>query len=486
MAEIRTKTLVFDPNPLFAAMVEFYESHKDIIYPETISENFPEGNRTRVIFCNEGATRSSKTFDFYHFLVWFCSNHRGMPLNIYVIRKTLKSCREIAFKSDFIKCMRLMNHYSPRFVRNENVSPEYLLGNSWIKFRGLDGDEEFGDNDIVFFNEALDIDNEKTVLNILQRNTTLACFDWNPKYTHHWIFDWEGRQNVLFTKTSFRNNKHIPAAVLTDILSWCPWDFTDWDEDNNRWKYPERPENRSELKRGVRYRRPNVRNIRNKTVDRWRWMVYGEGLRTPDEGAIFKQITWIDKFPSECEEVKFGLDFGYSQDPSVLIKVGRTGMDLYVEYMTYECTPSPDDLFALADPIIMQEIAKRKEKAGNLEYERVNVICDSQDKFATTGVNFVTALNETKYLYKRPYDFFKASKVSIVLGLSAVKRFNLHVVDTKPARMEFENYCNKVVEGNVTNTPIDKFNHGIDPLRYVVMQWWFMLVKDLVPEDLEN
>ena len=178
---------------------------------------------------------------------------------------------------------------------------------------GLDGGEELGRSDVIYVNEALDINDEKVMNNLLMRCEMLGLFDWNPKYSKHFIFKWENRFNTLFTKTTFRDNKHLDAAVRGNILSKCPWDFDDYDEEKREWKVP------------VEKRRPNVYNITQGTANLHDWMVYGEGIRCPEEGAVFKNINWISDFPDDCDSVHFGLDFGYTTDPSVLTKVGRKG-----------------------------------------------------------------------------------------------------------------------------------------------------------------
>lgn len=451
----------FDPNNLCYRMIKYFKDrYLDI----------DSSLRERLIICNEGSSRSSKTWDFYHFLFWLCDlkEIRENPIQIIVVRKTLKNCREIAYDTDFIPCMKLIGHYSPEHERNAGQSPRYNLFGSTIKFKGLDDGEELGKSHVLFFNEALDNDSKKVVDNMLMRCEMLAAFDWNPKLTYHFLFDLEGKKNVLFTKTTFWDNKHLNPTIKADRLSKCPWDFKDFDIETRTWRLPE--EERS----------INIENKKNNTIDRWDWLVYGEGIRCPEDGVIFQDIDWISKFPDNLEEVKFGLDFGYSVDPSVLVKVGRSGFDLYLEYLTYQSCPSPEHLYDLVEPILEKEYEKRKLEAGNLDFEPIIVHCDSADKYK--DVEFVVSLNETKCVRNKEFDFVKTRKTGIVVGISAIKKFRLHIVDngseiTKKSRIEFENYSTKVISGIQTNIPIDGFNHGIDAFRYVVVDNWIYLVR---------
>lgn len=601
---------------------------------------------------------------------------------------------------------------------------------------------------------------------MLRRCEMLFVADWNPKLTFHFLFNWEGRDNVMFTKTTFWDNKHLSSSVKNGILATCPYDFKDFDVETRTWLKPEEE------------REVNLVNKTNNTIDKWAWLVYGEGVRCPEDGVIFKDIEWIKEFPDNLEEVKFGLDFGYTCfdgstlittnkgykkiknikkgdfvltengfhkvlslnnngvkhivekyiefdfgyiniistfdhlfktnqgwkqlkdlqkgellylnvntkekytevtnlekrkgislmfqkiknfiekygkmlmekykkakryiilmgihiimncqilfksltlniqkyiivylelyqnihlqnkigkkeelkrflnykakknnvshvikhlllqihikyhavlnviinfnilildlmkhifakfaahllkeinilnrklalqyvhinclevkeintireyedivydltidgynsyfandilvhncDPSVLVKVGRSGFDLYLEYLTYQSCPSPDHLYDLVEPILTKEYEKRKLEAGKLDFEHVIVHCDSSDKYK--DVEFVNSLNETKYVKGKDFDFIKTRKTGIVVGISAIKKFNLHIVDngseiTKKSRIEFENYTTKIISGIQTNIPIDAFNHGIDAFRYVVVDNWIYLVR---------
>jgi len=71
--------MIFDPNPLFFEMFDIYNTNK---------------SNGVVTICNEGSTRSSKTWDFFHFLVMFCENNKGDGNEIYILRETLTDCKD--------------------------------------------------------------------------------------------------------------------------------------------------------------------------------------------------------------------------------------------------------------------------------------------------------------------------------------------------------------------------------------------------------
>jgi hypothetical protein len=274
----------FDPNGLFYFMAKL------------MSENYfsiEEKDRVCIRIRNEGSSRSSKTFDFFHLLVWILSNNPNSGIATYIYRDTLTNCRDFTLK-DFQECLRVMGIYDPSKLRNYSQKPEYNLYGNMVYFRGLEEDIEYPPCHIIFFNEAMEI-SEAAYKAASKRCSMLDVADWNPKFTDHWIFKHEGQPNTWFTHTDYRNNKHIDPALVKKFESWCPWEFEDLD-------LPEAK------------RRVNKVNQQNRTIDRVQWLIYGRGIRCAMEGLIFggKEIpvTYVDSAPVEYEARYFGLDFG--------------------------------------------------------------------------------------------------------------------------------------------------------------------------------
>lgn len=301
--QYKSKEIVFDPNQLFFDMYEFYMLNKDNLNPLT---NEP----SRIEIACAGSGRSGKSFSIYQLIYTLCcaNNHERAvdksvePLSCYVVRKTLKSSRELAFKEDFKSCLRFMRDFQQNCVTGENQSPVYDCYGSTIKFIGMDGEEELGKSDIIFYNEVLDEDNEERFEDMILRCKKLVLTDWNPKYSFHWVFKREGRFNTFFTKTTFWDNKFCPASFKAEIMSRCPYDFSDWDFENKRWKTED--ENLRPI---------NTINEKNGTINKRRWLIYGEGEQCPEAGAIYQNYKWVDEFPeSGFDEVALSIDFGFA------------------------------------------------------------------------------------------------------------------------------------------------------------------------------
>jgi phage terminase large subunit len=92
------------------------------------------------------------------------------------------------------------------------------------------------------------------------------------------------------------------------------------------------------------------------------WKIYGKGEFAPNEKAIYK-FNIVDDF--EAEFVAFGLDWGYSNDPTAVVAVYKNGNDLYVEEVLYE------------KGLVMKDIAdKLSKKEIDKSYE---IWCDSSE-----------------------------------------------------------------------------------------------------------
>lgn len=245
----------FDPNELFYKMASAYSEAKS--------------KDERLTICNEGGSRSSKTWDTFHLLIAICANNINAKLDIYILRDTLTNCKDYTYK-DFRKCVELCKLGNNAIFTNPQKPNCNLFGNN-IHFRGLDDEKntEGYPSDILFINEVLETKKTK-VEGLLMRCRKLIIFDWNPKLTKHWIFDYEGRDDVLFTRSTYKDNKHLEQTIVNEIESYNP-----------------------EIEA----------NILNKTANLFRWKVYGLGERADQEGSVFND-SQLNKFNIEDIDLK--------------------------------------------------------------------------------------------------------------------------------------------------------------------------------------
>lgn len=364
---------------------------------------------------------SSKTWDFFHFLVLYCDHNRNKHNEIYILRETLVNCRDFTLK-EFKKCLISIGIWDENCFTG-SPKPYYNLFGNDVYFRGLDDSAEGYPSDVLFINEALENQNKEKISTLRMRCRKLIVMDWNPKYTQHWCFDLEGQPNTFFTHSTYLNNKHLQKSVIQEIESYNP--------------------NTKE-------------NIINGTADDYRWKVYGLGLRAAPEGLIFQNVNYIDKWPVNIAPVH-GLDFGFTTDPSALVKVGENKTDIFLELLLYEPTETP---------AIIHEYCLAK----GINY-KTPCQADSSDKYTDENkgtVEMVLGLRNIGWL-----NIKKVAKTkSVMYWLGKMKEKKINIVKNELyhlARKEQENYSMKTVNGIAINQPIDDFNHFWDASRYGYM-----------------
>lgn len=165
------------------------------------------------------------------------------------------------------------------------------------------------------------------------------------------------------------------------------------------------------------------------------------------EGLVFTEWQQCDELPEG--PTRFGLDFGYTNDPTALIRVVTTPEAIYADEMIYRTGMLNRDIAAM-----MQQMGIRRN------YDEI--IADSAepksiDELRLAGFNVKPALKGAD---------------SINAGIDRIKAKNLFVTRRSVNLIrELRNYAWVLDKsGNPTNKPMDMFNHCVDALRYATLQ----------------
>jgi len=353
-----------------------------------------------------GSSRSGKTWSSVDFLIWLCTIETGITVNI--IKESYNSFKTTLY-DDFNRRLPDFGIASP-FQSKQEVQSFRLFGNK-ITMMGADNPSKFhgASCDYFYINEALDV-NQDVFDQLEMRCRKFWWMDFNPKFTDHWIYDKiQPRDDVGYLSTTFHDNPNVSDAERRKILSY----------------------------------EPTETNIRQGTADDYMWNVYGLGLRSAPEGLIFQHVTWIDKFPENIEKIYHGCDFGYTQDPTALVKLGVDGENLYLQKLFYKPTPSSNELI----PVIRQMVPE------------ANVWCDSSDPGMISD------------LRRAGLKVFAVNKFagSINYGISLLKKYKIHLVDCPEWRKEQASYRWREIRGIKLDEPIDESNHLWDASRYAAI-----------------
>lgn len=162
------------------------------------------------------------------------------------------------------------------------------------------------------------------------------------------------------------------------------------------------------------------------------------------EGLIFPEVTLIPQFPSRCERQYVGIDFGYTNDPTAILRVGIEGENLYLEEQVY------------ATHMLTNDIIIALKRAG------LPVISESADPRLVEEIHRAGVRIKPVRKYKG----------SVEAGIQTMQGLALHVTQGSVNLIkELRSYTyDRDKEGNFVNAPIDAYNHAIDAARYVVME----------------
>lgn len=254
--------------------------------------------------------------------------------------------------------------------------------------------------DRLFINEANNIPYE--IFDQLEvRTKELIFLDWNPT-TEFWYYDKVAlRSDVEFIVLTYKDNEALDPAIVASIEQRK--DRKDW------------------------------------------WKVYGEGQLGEIDGKIYRDWAIIDDIPHVARLERYGLDFGYTNDPSAICGV-------------YYCNGG-----YILDEILFQKGMSNKQLADVLKSQpqpQVLVVADSAepksiDEIKSYGINIVGA---------------EKGEDSVRNGIQLVQSQRISV--TKRSVNIIKEYRNYLWEtdrnGTVLNVPEHAFSHSMDAIRYAM------------------
>jgi phage terminase large subunit len=354
---------------------------------------------TAKIVVQQGGTRSGKT---YNILLWiifsYCEKNSGKIITI--CRKTFPALRGTVMR-DFLTIMKDHEIYSED--DHSKTASEYRLNGNTIEFISLDMPQKIRGRkrDLLFCNEANELTFEDWQ-QLLFRTNEKVIIDFNPSEEFHWIYDQVlPRADVEFYQTTYKDNPFLGAEIKAEIE-------------------------------------------RLKEIDENYWRVYGLGERGQAKSLVYTFST-TKEIPKEAKLVSYGLDFGYSSDPTSLVRTYILDDNMYVDELLYRTG------------MTNQDIANEMKVLG---LDRSNEIyADSAEP------------KSIEEIYRMGWNVKPTIKGSINIGIDIIRRYKLIATESSFNLIkELRNY--KYIEdknGLLTNRPVDNFNHALDALRYSVV-----------------
>ena len=351
----------------------------------------------------QGGTSAGKTFGILPVLI---SKAANKPLlEISVVAESIPHLRRGALK-DFLTIMKTTNRYFDERFNKSLLRYEFGNG-SYIEFFSADDSSKLrgARRDILYINECNNIEFES--YNELAIRTKREVFlDFNPA-NEFWVHtELKDEPDTDFLILTYKDNEALDKRIVREI-------------EKNR--------------------------LKATTSTYWAnwWRVYGEGLVGMLEGVVFSNWQQIDIVPPEARLLGYGLDFGYSNDPTSIIEVYNYNGQRILNEVCYQTG------------LINSDIANKLQKnviayADSSEPKSIEEIrrTGQQIKGVTKGadsINFgIQIMLSQKYLVTR-------QSTNLIKELRA--------------------YCwDKDKTGKTLNKPQGKNDHAIDAVRYHEME----------------
>ena len=354
-------------------------------------------NSTKRITIEQGGTRSGKTYNILMWLIFgYALNNTGKTITI--CRKTYPSLRASSMR-DFFDILKLYDMYSEADHNKSNS--EYRLEGNLFEFISLDQPQKVRGRkrDVLYINEANELYFEDWQ-QLIFRTTEKAILDYNPSDEFHFIYDKiKPRDDVDFYITTYMDNPFLSKEITNEIE-------------------------------------------RLKNVDENYWKIYGLGQIGSSQALIFR-INECDAIPTDAKFLSYGMDFGFTNDPTTLVAIFQQGDNIYLKELIFQTGLTNRDI---------------NDKLKEHNIERKELFADSAEP------------KSIEELYRMGWNIKPATKGqgSVNIGIDMMKRYKLFVTkDSINMIKEFRNYkWQEDKNGNILNVPVDMFNHTIDAVRY--------------------
>ena len=368
----------------------------------TTSKTYRDIDNSKKICILQGGTRSSKS---YSALQWILV-HALMEPNIVVsvVRKSFPSMR-VSIMRDWQTILKQLEIWS-----DENWSATEHIYNfdngSMVEFMSIDSSEKRKGSarDYLFIDECNELSRED-YFQLFIRTRIKTIIAYNPSFgTNHYIFNeiQTHPESSLYIST-FLDNPFLEKSIIEEI-------------ERLKWINPEY------------------------------YKIYGLGLPGNNVGTIFT-AELVEMIPDEAKFVAFGMDFGFSIDPSTLVAVYKWNENLYFEELLYK------------KGLVTSEIIAELK---SLDVKRNPIWGDSAES------------RLIEEIYRAGFNIkpVKKGKDSIKMGIDIMHQHKLHILKSSVNIVrEFSEYVWTVDKnGEFENIPVDYSNHAIDAIRYVCME----------------
>jgi len=346
-----------------------------------------------------GGTSASKTISILLWLIDYAQSSKNEVIS--VVSETFPHLKRGAIR-DFQNIMEGHNYWK---VKNWNKTDSIYTfeTGSRIEFFSADqpGKVRGPRRQVLFINEANNVSYE-TYTQLEIRTEKIVWLDWNPVQEFWWYEEVQPKQDVDFMILTYKDNEALGDEMIKAL---------EVRKHNKNW-----------------------------------WRVYGEGLLGEAEGRIYRDWAIIDSmpdFPHEAKLWRYGLDWGYSNDPAAAVAIYKYDGGYILDEVLYQTRLSNAeiiDMFKNMDRKLI--IADSAEPKSIADFKLAGLMIQPSEKGKDSVLNGI--------------QFVQDQRISVTKrSLNLIKEYRNYLWETDK-------------DGKIINEPSDMFNHLMDACRYAI------------------
>jgi phage terminase large subunit len=357
--------------------------------------------RIRII---KGGTSASKTISILCLLIDYAIKNEGKEIS--VVSESIPHLRRGALK-DFLGILNGLNRYKDNQFNKSTLKYTFTNG-SYIEFFSTDQPDKLrgARRTDLYINECNNVPFD-AYTQLAIRTSGTVWLDYNPSNLFWVDKELIGKEDTDYITLTYKDNDALPESIVKEI---------------------EKAKEKA------------------KTSTYWAnwWRVYGLGETGSLEGVCIPDWKEIDTIPNEARLLAYGMDFGYSVDPTTLIALYKWNDAYIYDEVLYKKGMLNRDISRFLSQLDIKE----------------NIVADSAEP---KSIAELQGYGHSVYGVSKGRD-------SVVYGLNLINQNEIYVTArSKNLKRELAGYVwAKDKEGNQLQKPTGEHPDCIDAARYVL------------------
>jgi len=358
-------------------------------------------SRIRIV---KGGTSASKTVSILCLLIDYAIRNEGKEIS--VVSESIPHLRRGALK-DFLAILKGLNRYKDSQFNKSTLKYNFHNG-SYIEFFSTDQPDKLrgARRTDLYINECNNVPFD-AYTQLAVRTSGTIWLDYNPSNLFWVDKELIGKPDTDYITLTYKDNNALPESIVKEI---------------------EKAKEKA------------------KTSTYWAnwWKVYGLGEQGSLEGVCIPDWKEIDKIPEDARLLAYGMDFGYSVDPTTLIALYKWNDAYIYDEILYKKGMLNRDISRYLTQLEIKE----------------NIVADSAEP---KSIAELQGYGHSIYGVSKGRD-------SVVYGINLINQNEIYVTArSKNLKRELQGYVwAKDKEGNTLQKPTGEHPDCIDAARYVL------------------